>query len=201
MVAGFLSGTSIHLWYMPFIFMAIVVFDRIKVYVGNETLSYACIFIAICILLLSQFWRSQSISLGYPYAQYAHALDGVLIGVFFANCSALPRTLRAGFILLILAFVLIFTFTLPGVGVPYFLGILVAAFTLLPKWEFNFDARINCLSECTLGIYLSHIFWLKVIKKIDIVSDFTLPFMVFLVSALTVWCFKKMAPRLSSYTV
>ncbi|MCU6497414.1 acyltransferase [Rugamonas sp. A1-17] len=200
-IAGFLAGTSIHLWYLPFIFLAIVFFDRIKEHIDEQTLSYVCIFLAAAILVLNRFWRDQSLAFNYPYAQYAHALDGVLMGVFFANCSALPRALRTAFISIVLAACFIFALPVPGVGIPYLIGITVAAIILLPKWDLEFDFDIKWISECTLGIYLSHIFWLKVIKKVANINDLVLPFLVFAISALTVWAFKKTAPNLAKYAV
>ena len=200
LTAGVLSGTSIHLWYMPFIFFVIIIFDYIKRYLTATILCYGCVALALALLWLNSAWRPTSLALGAPYAQYAHALDGVFIGVFFANCSALPRAMRAGFIAAILAFVMLFAWSVPGMGVTYLVGIALAAVILLPDWQLSFPVNISVLSECTLGIYLSHVFWIRVVSKLGITSELLLPFLVFGISALTILALKRYAPRIAQYT-
>lgn len=200
-VAGLLVGTSIHLWYLPFIFLCIVLFDQIRDKVTQYTLSYACLVLAALTLALCSVWRGPSLAFDYPYAQYAHAMDGVLLGVFFANCSALSRPACALAIGLVLVLITVFALPLPGVGVPYLLGVSGAALTLLLPWERYIKFDVRWLSECTLGIYLSHIFWMKLFKKFLPMPDMLMPFVVFIVSALGVWLLKKSAPRVASYIV
>lgn len=200
-VAGILAGTSIHLWYMPFIFMAITLFDQAKKCIASQTLAYICALIIVFIFSITGFWRPWSSGLSSPWGQYVHALNGVFIGVFFANCGAMPRPIRLGFILLMLAAVALSYLDFPSVGEPYLIGITVTAVTLLPRWNFHFGLKFNALSDCTLGIYLSHPFWLLVFKQFWSAPDFTLPFLVFGVSAATVLCFKKATPNMSKYWV
>jgi fucose 4-O-acetylase-like acetyltransferase len=199
-VAGVLAGSSIHLWYLPFIFMAMVSFDHIKEHVDEQALSTLCIVLAAALLLLSGVWRGPSLAFDYPYAQYAHALDGVLIGVFFANCSALPRRRRAALIGMVLL-VLLFALPTQGVGVPYLVGVLAVSLVLLPKWERFADLDVSWLADCTLGIYLSHALWLRLLKKYAAVPELLLPFLVFALAALGVWCFRRLLPGLAKYMV
>lgn len=201
LVAGVLAGTSIHLWYMPFIFMAITLFDQVKKYIASQPLAYICALIIVFIFSMTGFWRPWSSSLGSPWGQYVHALNGVFIGVFFANCGAIPKPVIVGFISLMLTTVALSSLTVPGVGEPYLIGIIITAITLLPRWNFHSGLKFNGLSDCTLGIYMTHPFWLLVFKKFWATSDFALPFLVFGVSAVTVWCFKKTAPDISKYLV
>jgi len=198
--AGLLTGASLHLWYMPFIFIVIIIFDYIKRYLTASMLCYACVALALTLLWLNSSWHPLALALGAPYAQYAHALDGVFIGVFFANCSALPRAMRAGFIAAILAFVLLFSWSVPGMGITYLVGIALAAIILLPDWNMRFPVNISVLSECTLGIYLSHVFWIKVVSKFGIQSEIALSLLVFGISALTILALKRFAPRVARYT-
>ncbi|MRW86250.1 acyltransferase family protein [Pseudoduganella sp. FT26W] len=200
-IAGLLVGTSIHLWYLPFIFVCIVAFDQIKDKVNQHTLSYACILLAALTLGFCDFWRKPSLAFDYPYAQYAHAMDGVLLGVFFANCHALSRQACAIAIGVVLVLIVFFAMPSPGMGVPYLFGLTAAAVTLLLPWDRYIHFDIRWLSECTLGIYLSHIFWMKLFKKFLPMPDLLLPFAVFAISAATVWLFKKSAPRVASYVV
>jgi hypothetical protein len=160
-----------------------------------------CASLVVFLFITTGYWRSWSLSLGYPWAQYVHAINGVLIGVFFANSRTLPKPFLVSYVSIILIIIFIFTLSYSGVGMPYLIGIIATASVLLPQWNWHFDFKINELSECTLGIYLSHIFWIMVVKKFCFSIDQSLPFLVFSVSAITVWSFKKFAPKLSSYIV
>jgi hypothetical protein len=201
LIAGILAGSSIHLWYMPFIFTATVIFDFIKKYVNGTILVYICSILAVLTFVMTGFWRPWSLELGYPWAQYAHAFAGILVGVVFANSGSVKRPVAAGLMVLTLIAVALFGCNAAGIGVPYLLGITAAMLVLLPRWNLHAAVNIQALSECTLGIYLSHIFWLMVIRKTGFPFESGLPFAVFAVSAVTVWCFRKIAPRISGYVV
>jgi len=198
---GILAGTSIHLWYLPFIFFCMVGFDWIRTQVDARVLAVVCVVTAGLLLALSRFWREPSLDLIYPYAQYAHALSGVLIGVFLANCDVLSRRDRVLAVAALLLSIAMFSASLPGVGVPYLLGVAVTALALSPAWKGCIQFDVVWLSECTFGIYLSHIFWLRLIRSSSNIPELALPFVVFAVSAATVWMLKKGAPRVARYVV
>ena len=200
-VAGILAGTSIHLWYMPFIFMAIILFDQIKKCINSQMLVYICTLIIISTFATNGVWRHWSSGLGSPWGQYAHAINGVFIGVFFANCAAIPKSLIVGFISLMLMAVAFSALSVPGIGQPYLIGIVATALVLLPRWNFHPGLKFNSVSDCTLGIYLSHPFWFLLAKKFWATSGLVLPLLVFALSASTVWIFKKTVPGISKYLV
>lgn len=200
-LAGLLAGTSIHLWYMPFIFMAVIVFDFTKQWIRGSMLAYGCAFIIIALFATAGLWRPWSLGLGSPWAQYIHALNGVLIGVLFANCGTLSKWVVAGMVLLILAVAAVFTWSVPGVFVSYGVGVLVTALVLLPGWSLHSDLKIGGLSESTFGIYLCHPFWFLVLMKFGISSQWALPCLVFVVSAISIWGFKQALPRIARYVV
>lgn len=159
-IFGILSGTSIHLWYMPFIFIALVIFDRIQERFSPRTIAYASSVFAILIMGLAYVWRPWSLHVGAPIAQYAHALEGVFVGVFLAHYFDLPKFDRSALLLVILALALYLTILpMPGVGIPYLLAIGISAAVLLANNNRAMGLNIGWLSECTLGIYLIHPFY------------------------------------------
>lgn len=88
----------------------------------------------------------------------------------------------------------LFALDVPGVGVPYIVGILITALCILPNWDFKFKINVSYFSECTFGIYLCHVFWLMLFRKVLVVSGINLPVIVFLLSLLTVMGIKKILP-------
>jgi fucose 4-O-acetylase-like acetyltransferase len=199
-ITGVLAGTSIHLWYLPFIFLCTLLFDLVKDKVPAYLLSCVCLVLAASILISWPLWRGPTMGLNYPYAQYAHALAGVLIGVYFANCRALPE-LVAVYLISEFFFVCLLALPSPGIGFPYLLGVMAAALTLLPRWELPARFDISFLSECTFGIYLSHIFWLRVVRSLLPIDGVLMPFLVFVLAAVSVFLFKRYLPQLARYAV
>jgi surface polysaccharide O-acyltransferase-like enzyme len=180
LIAGLLTGTSCHLWYMPFIFAAAIVCSLLQRNFNEKVLALMCTSLVVLLFLTTGSWRYWALSLGYPWAQYAHAINGVLIGVFLANGRALPNSLFVSCIFIILVIIYSSVLSYSGVGVPYLIGTIATASVLLPQWNWHFDLNINELSECTLGIYLSHVFWVMVVKKFCFSIDQSLPFLLFL---------------------
>ncbi len=129
------------------------------------------------------------------------ALNGVFIGVFFANCGTISKRLLGGLIVFMLAIAVISTLSVPGVCVPYIIGIIATSLALLPRWTFHPRVKMNWLSDCTLGIYLSHPFWFLVISKFKFSLGLSLPFLVFAISAISVWLLKRVTPSIAKYAV
>lgn len=201
LLSAVLLGTSVHLWYLPFIFFVIVLFDRIKLLLSQQLLAYASIALALGLLLSCSWWRGPSLAFHYPYAQYMHAAPAVFIGVFLANCRALSRNAQALLVAALLLTIAWYAMPMRGIGTPYLLGVSAAAATLLPNWRWAAALNVNWLSECTLGIYLSHVFWTKLLSKLLTIPQMLLPCLVFVVSALAIWTFRKTLPKLARYVV
>jgi hypothetical protein len=199
-VPGILTGTSIHLWYMPFIFVATAWLGWMK---GKMTAGRAATLYSILGLTFlgtAFLWRGPSLSWPLPWPQYMHAASAVLFGAFMANRNGLSKKI---FGLLLFAFAALSAALLPleGMGLPYLLGILVTTPVLLSKRDLLPGANLIWLSECMLGVYLSHFFWWVVILKIGDVRGFALPIAIFFASALSVFLFRRFFPRVANWVV
>lgn len=197
--SGILAGTSIHLWYIPFILIMVTVFDFIKKYLNGVKLAYICLLLTLLMFGTAEYWRNPSSSLGAPYGQYLHATCAVLIGVFIGNSHDLPKLFLTCSIVLILLTTALVALSFQSLGLPYLIGTAIAALVLLPEWRINPKINVNSLSECTLGIYLSHPFWVLVLYKIGIEDNFYFPFFVFSLSAIFVLLFKRIFPKVSKF--
>lgn len=198
-ISGILVGSSIHLWYIPYIFMMSTIFNPVK-YINSEITSYLCILFIIFIFYTSQSWSPWAFDSGYPLVQYAHSLGAVVIGVFLANCSVMSRWLAVGLVCFILAIINIFT-TPESMAVPYSIGIVLTTLVFFSDCHFSFKEKVNELSECTFGIYLLHPFWLKIIKQIGFTFELSIPILAFSLSTITVLYLKKTLPNIAKYIV
>jgi fucose 4-O-acetylase-like acetyltransferase len=61
LVAGWLTGTSIHLWYLPFVFLLIVLLDFLEGRFSAQKLGYGCGILAVFALGMAPLWRGPSL--------------------------------------------------------------------------------------------------------------------------------------------
>lgn len=192
-----LAGTAPHLWYMPFIFFALLLIDVVKRSVRPPAIGVFSGVSAAVILMTAGLWRDYSIALGSPLAQYCHAMAGVLIGLFFGYRDQIQKYIFLGLLILLIGSAI---FALPwrGVGVTYLVGIVFGC-VLSFEWlrGFNFGA-LERLSPYTLGIYFIHILVLWGVDKLRLMNavDFVL---TFLISALVVVGMLRRYPKFGRY--
>lgn len=201
-IPGIFVGTKFHLWFMPFIFFTLIAFDWLRSRMTPRFIGYACSALAILIFASTSDWRPWSLKLGAPFAQYAHAINGVIIGIFLGHYYALPNLVRSLLLLIILALAAYLSILpISGVGVPYFIGVSLSAAILLFNRHFPVEINFNWLSECTLGIYLIHPLFMMIIFHGKLVTGLSIPFVVFLASIISVMLIKRIAPSASKYVM
>jgi fucose 4-O-acetylase-like acetyltransferase len=197
-VSGILSGPSIHLWYMPFTFSCLIVFEIIKKHVPKISIACTSSIFAAIVLACTPAWRVESIRLGYPVEQYAHALSGVFLGAFFLYFDALPG--RTGQLLLVTVIAsALSAVPYEGVGIPYLFGIVSGCILVSRSLDKMLIVNLSALSQLTLGIYFVHIIVIRAIQRTFQFSGIVLPIAAFLVSALIVLVLRKSTPKLAKY--
>ncbi|HVY06911.1 MAG TPA: acyltransferase family protein [Burkholderiales bacterium] len=197
-VLGVLAGSSIHLWFLPFIFGVLVLLDRIRGRLRPEVLGYGCAVAAIAVFVSSPLWTPWTKEMGAPIAQYSQALFGVLVGVFLGHYRLLGATWRK----LLLAVIVLMTvcfYIVSGAGIPYIVGTTVAAYVLLRGIRFPEGLELGWLSAATLGIYLIHPFYLRIVGKFSAIGGIWYPILAFLLSALTIVLLRHFSPRIARY--
>lgn len=197
LVAGVLAGPSIHLWYMPFIFMCLLALDVIKSHLSQSCVAIGSGVAAFLILSTVSLWRPMSMGLILPLPQWVHASAAIFIGVFFLYFYQVSRFIGIALLLSILS-AAVYATSVAGVGVPYLVGIVAGALIvskLLGRFKFDF----GFLSECTLGVYFVHVFVILVFFKFGVALEGLFPFAVFFVSVLVVFTMRRLFPRLARY--
>jgi surface polysaccharide O-acyltransferase-like enzyme len=201
--AGILAGPSIHLWYLPFVFMVLAGLDLLRAHIAPRTLSAAAFGLALALLATAPGWRPVTLSLIYPALQWADALAPVLVGVFAlgARDGCWPRPVaRAMAAVLVLAAAVLVVFE--WVGTPYAVGLAASLFVLLrtprsaPAWAVKFAP----VTDCAFGIYLSHslVFALLLAHGPELSAD-ALPLAIFAVALAGTWALRRGLPRVAAW--
>jgi surface polysaccharide O-acyltransferase-like enzyme len=195
-IFGVLTGSSVHLWFVPFLFICLAIYSFIKIYVSEKVMAIFSASLVVIVLVSTPIWRLKSIEFGAPLAQYFHALPGFFLGVYFANANAL----QVKYNLLLLALMAIAEISVIHLlGVTYLVGMLVCCF-LLMKISANFKLLwLDSISKCMFGVYFLHVLVLNMFKKINIIYGIWLPVAVFFVSLYVVYFNRKSFPRFSRY--
>jgi hypothetical protein len=192
--SAILAGTSIHLWYMPYIFLVGLTLVFVKSQVSDRLYVDVGWILAVALILTSARWRPYFSEFSYPWPQYMHALIGVAVGMFSV---ALVDKLNLRVVLqsLILIFACFWDLDVNGIGIPYFLGILLFFATVLLGGMVNImDFRPG--SRLTPGVYYTHIFVIAFVKKVGF-HGVLLGFLSVLISFFLVYFSWKFAPNFS----
>jgi fucose 4-O-acetylase-like acetyltransferase len=194
-LAGVLAGTSIHLWYLPFIFFCLIAYDQLRRIAAPGVLAMSGAAMAAVLLMLAPLWRPLLQTIGFPLAQYLHAAAGVGLGLYFANASVLTWQWRLPFNCILL---LVAALALPvyGIGLPYLLGIAAGWLLTAPPLPANVGRWINPLGAATFGVYCCHILVMRIIAKFTHVDGWLLPVLTFVISMAAVLVAQQLRERL-----
>ncbi|MGL6077335.1 acyltransferase family protein [Methyloversatilis discipulorum] len=194
-----LVGPSVHLWFVPYLFICFVLLDVARLFLLPGFLAVSLGGAAVLMIGLSPSWRDFSLGLGYPLAQYFHAAPAVMIGAV-CSCASGGNAVIVALVLAVSFLASVFYFDIPGVGVPYSIGIVFAFLVTFFRWGDRLRFPVRSVSDCMLGVYFSHIFVLKPVMRVFGYSVAS-PILAFLVSFAFVFFFRKYFPRGSKYLV
>lgn len=198
LVAGILAGTRIHLWYLPYMFVALIIFDALRRHMAENYIAIGSAIFAIFAFISVPYWHQISILNGYPYAQYAHALPGLFIGVFYLYYLKLPSVISRS--LLIIIFLLAYLrIPYEGIGIPYTLGICAGYVIVSRSAESKVPKFLGALGKYSFGIYFIHVLSLRLIGRFDFIYGSLVPVSAFLLSLIIIVVISKISPRMAKY--
>ncbi len=149
LVLAILRGTSLHLWYLPFIVICMALIYAIPrpypkwVSIGSGAAGAGMI-------ALASFWLPVSAAMISPLPQYAHAAAAVLIGVAMGGGQARTAAIMA------LAGMLVAALTGEVyMATTYALAVVVLTATILAP-DFLRNWNIQRLSSTAFGVYVLH---------------------------------------------
>lgn len=193
LVGSLLTLTSIHLWYLPFIFFIHIVIDLIKNRVGRELLGTVSIIVALLILFNVHIWRELDHEV--PFPQYLHGSAAVFIGLFFGCFNDVNKSLRVTFLGTLISLLMYYSHIgVTGVGVTYLIGVIASLLFLAKSTLFKLPPFILTISNATFGIYLIHVIFISLCKKIGVTGTL-LPVCSFLVSLIVIIAIQQFLPK------
>lgn len=197
-----LAGSHYHLWYLPFMFIALVFLEMSKSFIKIRLFVFW--FLLILWVVTANYWRPWSISEGVPVSQYIHGFGAVCFGVLLSTsgCWNSNRIRFLLFIHLSIFLTLLFLNLYSTIGVPYLIGIFLVYIALLLKSKFIPLGSIHIIksvANLTFGIYLTHPLFIYLLKPYA--DAYVLPIIVFIASVVFVYILKLTFPKLSSYAI
>ena len=186
-----ISGTSIHLWYLPFIFLVLVIVGQIKNKIPLKVISGASGTMFLFWLYFSPFWRSCVEVV--PFPQYMHAVGGVFLAL--SVVSSVRCISYASLVGGVLMCMYLLQFKDYGISVVYLISAFFT-FTLITRpVSLSIVAKpVALLSSLTFSIYLVHPLGLAILSKLNFGGDFFTPALVFIGSGVGIWVFRRFTP-------
>lgn len=185
------SGTSIHLWYLPFIFLVLVIVGQIKKYMPLRIISGASGAMFALWLYFSPFWRPYVEVV--PFPQYMHAVGGVFLALSVISSVRWISYASLGGGVLMCIYLL--QFRDHGVSVVYLIAAFVTlALIIRPVALSRVGRPVALLSSLTFSIYLVHPLGLAILSKLSFGEDFFTPALVFIGSGVGIWVFRRITP-------
>lgn len=188
-----LASPAIHLWFLPFIFLSLVIIDNHRQTLSRKWVATAIGVAAIAAICSAPLWRE----LDYlpPLGQYFHALPAVLIGIFFGAMTGLGAGARRVLLCGIGISVLIMTLkSQAGMGVTYLVGLAPCIFLFYGRTEKKRKGSfLLSISSATFGVYLLHVFGLMILRFSG-VGGILLPLLAFLLTLVVVMALRAYLP-------
>lgn len=187
-----LATPSIHLWFLPFIFLVLVGIDRLRNIFEKPAVPALAGAAAIVSLLSAPLW--QDMHLADPFTQYLYSVPAVFIGIFFGcygrGDPLAGRLISATIVLSLLVLICRFH---SEVGTLYMVGIVPCIFLFYSNVILAGNKTLFLLSSSVFGIYLLHPFWQMFFRFIGVTSCF-LPIATFVLSMASVLLVKELFP-------
>lgn len=191
---GIFYGTSAHLWFLPFMFIALAILGRIKPRFPR-TLFWSSTIIATALFATVSLWRPVSLNWLAPFPQWIHATPAILVGVVLGLTGKMGARSLAALILLAVALIVADIACLPDVGTPYTIGVILAGAAvwygsiLLPS-----NWNVQPVSACMMGVYLSHVLILRLVSLLTGGNNYVTVSLTFAISLGGVWMARRLFP-------
>lgn len=191
-----LSGPNIHLWFIPFIYLSVIVFRYTRIALGESPLTIASSIFGGGMLLSSGNWQEWSMTIDSPLPQFIHALPAVFLGVLVNNAKNYRPPLKL-VVLLVVPVCSLAALPQYGVGLTYFIGSILTLSLCFSGGWINKIWNVRRFSRLSFGIYLAHPLFILIALKTQLASGVVLAFVVFFASAIAIHLVQRLAPKRS----
>lgn len=195
-VGKVLGGTSLHLWFMPAMCLFLLGLGVVKRHVPPAAAFWSSLVAGTAMLAAFPLTGAGIVALGAPWYQWLHALPAALLGLAFGLQGGDPLRCLAAWGWTLAALVLAALSDLSAYAVTYPVG-MATALLLIELWPRLEWPRLNVqgLASCTMGVYLSHIAFVRVLGAVLGQGRLTTALTAFAAALLTVWLARRYLPR------
>ncbi len=192
LLLGILAGPSIHLWYLPFMAMALAATNMLKTSLKPQTIVWSATAVLGPLLALHHTTKDAVVAAGQPLPQWFHALTPLVLGIIFGASCRTRRIDRIPAELILLAAMLWWQ----DMNVVQFLaGFLLVEAASLIRWS---NATVNRLASAMMGVYLVRPLALTVFRPVEPYSQAAFVLGAFGASMIGVMIAARLAPSLSA---
>ncbi len=186
-------GTAIHLWFLPFLFAALLVLGSVKQRLPAELLFWPATLGTSAMLVTASLWYPAAQGWDAPLVQWLHAAPALL-------CGGAPRVARgaaaSGLAVVAAALTWLCLSPVADVTIPYVVGTLAIALALaLAPAADRLRLNVQSAASCMMGVYLVHVLALGAARRILGDSGLVLPLSAFILSLGAVWALQRFVPR------
>ncbi|WEK06356.1 MAG: hypothetical protein P0Y65_08945 [Candidatus Devosia phytovorans] len=155
LIPGVLMGSSIHLWFLPFITAIIAIIVLAKRAMPALVLGAVATACLAIVMITFPWWYPWSWTAGVPFTQYVHVLPAVLAGTILGAIRFPDRNRLWGLAIVITVALIAL---LPAKGaISYGIGMIAVAIAMMPlarQWASRWD--VTPISRAMFGVYLVH---------------------------------------------
>lgn len=194
-IAAILYGSSPHLWFLPFIFVALCTIGQIKKVCTVTQVYWSSTIMTTTTLFTSDEWRPLALSFAVPYAQWAHAAAAVFGGIALGTYRNSMKFAWAGLLLIGFALSVCAWYAIPGISITYSTGLLLVVFAMFaPDCFSKYEKAIRTVSQCMFGVYLIHILAIAIVNRFIPCDNYLAVVFIFLVCLIGVFFTRRMFP-------
>lgn len=195
-VASVLYGSSPHLWFLPFIFVALCGIGLLKPVCPAAQVFWLAVAATATILITSATWWPQAIHWPTPYSQWSHAAAAVFAGLALGLYRPSIRFAWGGIAIMAIALAVCASYDLIGMSLTYPIGLIAVAIAMFAPERFAAHGQtIRALSQCMFGVYLVHILAIAVVNKLMPVNCYPVAFAIFAACFIGVFAVRKVLPQ------
>lgn len=191
-VSAVLAGTAPHLWFLPFIFVALTLVNLAKGRIGARVMLVVTATTATVLLVSVGVWRE--LELPPPWGRWLHAAPLFVVGLSLGLMTRVPH----GFVLVLpvaIGIAMVGFEDIPGVSVSYVVG---TTAVLLARWvgpKLPPSFEVESLSRCVMGTYLAHVVSLTLAWPLLVRFGYPAVIVAFVATLGSVWLMRRFLPR------
>jgi fucose 4-O-acetylase-like acetyltransferase len=195
-LASVLYGSSPHLWFLPFIFVALCAIGLLKQVCSGAQVFWLAVAATAAILITSGTWRPQAILWSAPYAQWSHAAAAIFAGLALGLYRPSIKFAWGGIAIMAIALAACASYQLIGMSLTYPIGLIAVAIAMFAPERFAaHEQAIRALSQCMFGVYLVHILAIAVVNKLMPVNSYPVAVAIFAACFIGVFAVRKVLPQ------